>query len=58
MIGVLCWESYETHKYKMQRFWLLNHVVNIVTARLLTVKGSNWNRYEDVNNTEHMAQWR
>jgi uncharacterized protein YbcV (DUF1398 family) len=23
----------QTHKYKMQRYWLLHHMVHIVTAR-------------------------
>jgi hypothetical protein len=27
-------ESYETHKYKMQRYWLLMQVVHIVTTEL------------------------
>jgi hypothetical protein len=33
---IIClqWELYEIHKYKMQSYWLLNHVVNIVTNGL------------------------
>jgi hypothetical protein len=27
-------ESYETHKYKMQSYWLLKQLVHIVTIRL------------------------
>jgi hypothetical protein len=30
----LRWESYETHKYKMQTYWLLKQVGHIFTTRL------------------------
>jgi hypothetical protein len=28
------WGSYETHKYQMQRYWLLKKVIHIVTIVL------------------------
>jgi hypothetical protein len=33
-IITLQWESYETHKYKMQSYWLLKQVGHIVTTGL------------------------
>jgi hypothetical protein len=36
IIAVLYRKLYETHKYKMQRYWFLKPVVNIVTSNVLS----------------------